>query len=1068
MLYLHHSNQLEVLADHFAQLQQNQPLPPFQQELVVVQNSGMGRWLSLQTARHNGIAANIRYLFPAEMTWELLRQVLPNDAVPEKDPCAPATLRWRLLALFLQSTPQDQHEWEELQSYLATGAEGAWQLAGQLAKVFDQYLFFRPQWIMAWEQTDTVQELWQARLWWRVAGEKQLAHWVRLQERFNHALSVVEEEGGNPLPPRISFFSVPVLSPSYVKLLEKVSQYTDVHIYLLNPSAEYWGDIESEKRKLKQSKDVQALTTVGNPLLASWGRQGRDFLDQLIECNAEFNDLIVALEPSTLLQQVQSDILHLRMPEVGETVMVDQVDRSLVFHVCHSPMREAEVLYDQLLALFAAHPDLTPADVVIMTPDIDNYAPYLAAVLGNAAHPLPFSIADSNPRFAQGLLNFCQQLLELPQTRSEAESLLAFLEFDEVREHLGLDENQVLQCRQWIRAVNIRWGMDASTRAAQGGAQTHEHTWRYGLDRLLLGYVLPGEDLFAQVLPYNEIEGSLAEILGRLQSWLDVLFEVMAWAEQTQSFAEWDQALRRALQALLGDDAPLQTVWQALDALQKTLHQADFDQPLVWGVFKSALAEQLDKRSESEGFLGRGITCCALMPMRTVPFRFVALIGMNDGVFPRRDHRASFDRMAQQMHRGDRLKRDEDRYLFLESVLSARDWLYISYVGLSAQDNNPLPPSVLVSELRDYVQRLAPTALAQLTTVHPLQAFSPKYPRGENGLFTYTTYFSAESWQQERAVNVPFWLGEVLPEPDASLRHVNLERLTRFFQQPARTFLQQRLGLRLYEQAHEIAGREPFAIELYQDGEVRSAIFQQFSRQQPATQALPVLRAKGLLPHGELGDLIFAEQVKVTQAFYQQQSSSVAHTLKPLSFSLVFGEFQLTGLIKQLTVEGRKICELGRLSYWQWLGIWLQHLVLNAVENAPCPRVTKVYGLERKDEKNNKHLQPVMYQLRPIADAHAQLQQLLEWYWQGLCAPLPFFPKSAFEAVQRTKEGSITFNPETANNTWSGETYRSRECDKPEYRLLYRGENPLQTQAQTVERIAQAIFGRCLAAQADD
>ena len=317
-------------------------------------------------------------------------------------------------------------------------------------------------------------------------------------------------------------------------------------------------------------------------------------------------------------------------------------------------------------------------------------------------------------------------------------------------------------------------------------------------------------------------------------------------------------------------------------------------------------------------------------------------------------------------------------------------------------------------------------------------------------------------------MNVPFWLGEVLPEPDASLRHVNLERLTRFFQQPARTFLQQRLGLRLYEQAHEIAGREPFAIELYQDGEVRSAIFQQFSRQQPATQALPVLRAKGLLPHGELGDLIFAEQVKVTQAFYQQQSSSVAHTLKPLSFSLVFGEFQLTGLIKQLTVEGRKICELGRLSYWQWLGIWLQHLVLNAVENAPCPRVTKVYGLERKDEKNNKHLQPVMYQLRPIADAHAQLQQLLEWYWQGLCAPLPFFPKSAFEAVQRTKEGSITFNPETANNTWSGETYRSRECDKPEYRLLYRGENPLQTQAQTVERIAQAIFGRCLAAQADD
>ena len=228
-----------------------------------------------------------------------------------------------------------------------------------------------------------------------------------------------------------------------------------------------------------------------------------------------------------------------------------------------------------------------------------------------------------------------------------------------------------------------------------------------------------------------------------------------------------------------------------------------------------------------------------------------------------------------------------------------------------------------------------------------------------------------------------------------------------------------------------------------------------------------MLRAKGLLPHGELGDLIFAEQVKVTQAFYQQQVGSAAYTLKPLGFSLVFGEFQLTGLIKQLTVDGFKISELGRLSYWQWLGIWLQHLVLNAVENAPCPRVTTIYGLERKDEKNNKHLQPVVYRLQPIADAHAQLQQLLGWYWQGLCEPLPFFPKSAFEAVQRTKDGSIIFNSEAANNTWSGEAYRSRECDKPEYRLLYRSENPLQTQAQTVEQIAQAIFGRLLAVRSN-
>ncbi|MFN3786158.1 MAG: exodeoxyribonuclease V subunit gamma, partial [Thiothrix sp.] len=147
MLHLHHSNQLELLAAQFAALQRAAPLEPMQQEQVVVQNSGMGRWLSLQTAQHNGIAANIRYLFPAELTWELLRTVLGENTVPPQDPCAPHILRWRLLDVLLS----EGDAWQELSPYLRNGAAAAWQLAGQLAKVFDQYLFFRPQWIRAWE-----------------------------------------------------------------------------------------------------------------------------------------------------------------------------------------------------------------------------------------------------------------------------------------------------------------------------------------------------------------------------------------------------------------------------------------------------------------------------------------------------------------------------------------------------------------------------------------------------------------------------------------------------------------------------------------------------------------------------------------------------------------------------------------------------------------------------------------------------------------------------------------------------------------------------------------------------
>ena len=1034
MLQLHHSNHLEQLARHYAALQRVEPVSPLLEDCVVVQNSGMGRWLSLQTARFNGIAANIRYLFPAEMTWELLRSVL--ETVPEKDPCAPATLRWRLFNVF----QQEPDIWPELAHYLRTGDEGIWQLVGQLAKVFDQYLFFRPDWIRDWESSSRsgeaggLAENWQARLWQRVAGEQKLPHWVRLQDRFVHALSIADP---SKLPGRISFFSVPVLSPGYVQLLAEVAKYIDIHVYLMNPSPEYWGDIESEKRKRKQKPEVQESITVGNPLLASWGRQGRDFLDLLIEAEADFDDDSLFVEPPeiSLLHRIQADILHLQMPESLPVSLAN-----ISFHSCHSPMREAEVLYDQLLALFAANPDLTPADVVVMMPDIDTYAPYLDAVFSSAEYPLPFSIADRSPGYAQGVLNLCQQLLELPQGRCDAESVLGLLEFEEVRNHLGLDESQVMQCREWIRAVNIRWGADAQTRPERGGADTIEHTWRYGLDRLLLGYALPGDELFANILPYNEIEGSQAEMLGRLQQLLDAVFDLTKWQGQQHDFAEWDSRFRRVLKSVVGDDAPLQSVWQALDNLKKTLEQAQFTQPIAWPVFQNALSEQLDKRSESEGFLGRGITFCALMPMRTVPFRFVGLMGMSDGIFPRRDTRASFDLMGKSFKRGDRLKRDEDRYLFLESLLSARDWLYISYVGQSSQDNSELPPSVLVSELRDYLERCEEGSSQRLLVKHPLQSFSRKYLRGQDGLFTYNSRFVCAKQQVRQLANA-FWQHELLPEPDAAYRQVTLSGLISFFQQPARFFLRERFGLSLGEYNQALPIREPFVLEGFSTEDIRNAIFQELEKGREVGDALPLLRAQGLLPHGKPGDLLFYREVDVTRTFFD--GIQPLPTLRREPFTLSLGDFYLSGVVNQLDEEGRKVYSLGNLSYWSWLDIWLHHLALNALEGRAYGCQTFIYS----PEKN--HI------LKPVEDAGGQLAQLLAWYWQGLREPLPFFPKTGFNMMEQ-KEPEIS----KVMSTWEGSGSFAGESEKPEYRLLYRDENPLETQAADFLQIAQDVYGQ--------
>src|SRR5207249_3253158 len=127
------------------------------------------------------------------------------------------------------------------------------------------------------------------------------------------------------------------------------------------------------------------------------------------------------------------------------------------------------------------------------------------------------------------------------------------------------------------------------------------------------------------------------------------------------------------------------------------------DKAVALDVVAAQLEDSLEESSSGAGFLSGQLTFCALKPMRSVPLKVVCLLGLNDTAYPRHDRPPGFDLVAQHPQRGDRNIRDSDRALFLEALLSAREVFYLSYIGQSLRDNNPLPPSVLVSELLDYV-----------------------------------------------------------------------------------------------------------------------------------------------------------------------------------------------------------------------------------------------------------------------------------------------------------------------------------------------------------------------------
>ena len=1094
MLYIHTSNHLEQLKNQFSDLLKTPLNDVLKTETVIVQNAGMARWLSIEMAKTSGISANTEYLFPAEYMWRLLRLVSPD--IPEYSQCAPDTLRFHIFTELLSHA----EDYPELHHYILKRNEpnlpnvtsdqldelSTWELACQTARLLDQYLFYRGEWIDKWEQQDTSLitdkiEQWQSRLWNRCVKENGLLHWLLLQKQFAENIEAIDS---SVLEERVSFFSMSALSPGYIDLLAGVAQKTDIHIFIINPCADvYWGDIQSPKSFSKLETTELEYNEIGNPLLASLGKQGRDFIDKLISIqdqglSEEHNDTshYNTIAEHSLLKQIQNDIYTLEQPTaIGN---FDQNDSSIQIHSCHTAMREVEVLHDQILAHLDADADLTPSDIVVMMPDIEKYAPYIESIFSSSLseqnkQTLPFSIADRDAQNIFKTVQALNKLWALPDTRFDVEAVLELLEYDDIRQHFGLDQEQSDYCRELALATNIRWGISAKARQQDNLPNTEEHTWKYALDRMLLGYTLAANDdtetLFdskrrLKLLPYNEIEGSNALVLAKFKKFTDTVFAINEWQNKTLSLEAWQQKAITLIKQLCPENIDQQRIFKSLADIQIKADLADFERPLAFTVYQKILQQSLSEMSASEKFLGYGITFCALVPMRSVPFKLVVLMGMNDGEFPRQDTRPSFDLMTKQSHRGDRSRRDEDRYLFLESILAARQKLMISFIGQSIKDNTELAPSILVNELLDTIKINTGLDAEHWITQHPLQSFSSRYFQADSTqkqpLFSYAAHYINANNTPDKPFNndTPFITQPLSPLSD-DFKKVSLNDLITFYKNPSRAFLKTRFQIDSYDNDNELNTREPFALEAFKERDIRQLILKDFDRLadeniNPEDEIKLNARAKGLLPYGQIGDTLYAKEKHTAEAFAQQLPDINSRPNSVIAFNI--NGFELLANIDQLSDNGRYIAQVGRPFAGDYIDLWLHHLCLNAhitqTAISPLQPFSQFYSPD------------VSFQLSAIPDAEQQLAKLLEYYWKGLHFPLAFFPKSAFAMYRKTGKPNLS----ELNTKWNGNDRYAGEKESFEHALLHR--NIVLNQEQQGDEfleISDLVFGKLFAAMTD-
>lgn len=1016
MLYLYQSNQLTYLAECLLRVYEinRSPNTPLVTENIIIQSQGMRRFLNHFLSEKLGIAANIQYSLPASFSWQLMQKVLPET--PQINPYDPNILCWRLLDLFSSDdfhAPQFDCVREKLQHYLHHNNTAPYHLSKQIADIFDQYLVYRPDWIYTWQKNQYIgslgeEEIWQATLWrWLYIHTPSEMHRV---EQWN---ALLQEMDASHLPTHLFIFGISTLAPLYLQLIEKISEKIDVYLFVFNPSQEYWGDLLRLKQDTLNDYESDEKATHlanGHPLLSSMGKQGRDFLNYLCEIPSQDLAIYDSEQKTThsILHQLQDDIQNLKLPE-AQNFASD--DLSIQINAAHSPLRELQILKDQILQDLAAHPDWQPNDIAILTPNIDAYLPFIPAIFGQdqeGSQHIPYSISDIKIHTQQPLLQVLSSWLAFVQSRCEVEALFDLFDLPLIQKHFQITNTQLDLLKHVVKQQRVCWGLDTAMRQQYGG-ESNAYTWQRHRQQTTLGWMLPEtntQQTWQNILPwYTDIQHT--NTLVQFESILNILFNHYRIWQSAHSVLDWTHQIRLLLHDLVDEqylaDAYGQQLEKQLSNWVEYANQAGFTQKIIPNIALEHIQSLITTKSDA-GFLRSGITFCTMVPMRSLPFKCICLLGLNDGEYPRTTQLNVFDLIHHYPRQGDRNRRDDDRYLFLESIMSAQEKLYLSYIGRDIRKNESLAPSVLLNELVNILAIMRGISFDEFSKryikQHPLQPFSKRYFQGE---FISARQDYADIHNTPKPTSQQFYKPSdaIFPTDITSeSTPILLDDFLYFWKNPIRRWLQQTLQWKDYRIYTTVDGQEPFSDSKH--SRIIAEHYLDALQQQTSSEYVThFLQQSNALPDGQWGQLIGS---KITQSIQDNLDMNIIQSqpIKTHNTHWDIPDYNLviSGSLDSLFKPGQILKYYRKLYDTDTIEIYLKHLLLCCIDDIAIPYETYAINLTEI-----RHYPPIKQDT-----AKQNLAKWVYYYQLGQTTPLPFLTEISLSIAKKKLNKKMVIN----------------------------------------------------------
>jgi exodeoxyribonuclease V gamma subunit len=1108
-IHLHRSNRSEHLIEMLCTvLRAELPSDPFQQFPVVVGSRGMERWLRHEIATRMDIAANLAFPFPRQVLgsaaqwllngaqdrdasfWELGRVAMEGALPWDRQ-----ALAFRLVGL-LRGHAEDA-DFATTARYLAEGA-GAGSgsgdppvtarellFAAEVGDVLDRLMHDRPDDVLAWsaEPSEVPEEhRWLAALLADIEAGTDASSPAVVYRALRRTAPI---QTGRSM----CIFGLSTMGPGERARLEAIARSIDVHLFILVPTDRWFGhqrtrvEANAARRDTVTEDDrklLEAELASDNPVLISLGAPSRDNQAWLEEVGYQA-DHLNAEDPAALAEGVAAPRLLHRLQ--GWILAADGLDAvaepwppeagvpSVSAHSGYGALRQCEVLRDELLGMFAADPTLEPRDVVVMTPDIETYAPLVAAVFsrtGVAAleadaeadagrarthhgqHRLPripVSIADLGLRRTNPVAEVLLAVLEIPGERFTATWLADFLALSPVRLRWALDDDDLADLRDMLRDSGIRWGIDAADRAVVGQPELDQNTARFGLERLALGVLIPDEtdlgvigDLsgaLGPAVPLDIISRDRVRRVGQLTAIIrTITAHRIAMAEPKAApatLATWRTRLVSALDDLAAVGA--ESAW-----LRSEVDSALDDMVRVGAalgdvcVERSAVMRWLQGGFELPQHGDRAITgavqVCALEPMRSVPFRVVALLGMDDKAFPRGGQARTWDPMEQR-RAGERDRRAVDRHLMLEAILSARDRLLLLWSGHDVNQGKEQPAAVPVEELLETLGRLTGSTRAELVREHALQPWSANNFGQPSGGFDAGMAVSARHLREiaggsreATSLGLAMSGAAALPPEEFMPTSLGLDDLADALCSPHRLLLRDRLGLSVSTEEAALEDREPLELDTLESWVLRERVVGHLTSGdhggiEATTDAklLDALEARvageGALPLRAGGRVVLAQEVAKSRDLLLTLDAVDGAPADGLDLRIALqGGFQLLGRVGRVRTRDRLSADGasdGTELLLQWhsvskessskmkMAAWLHLLTAVALGHPVVGARLVGWGDTSTAKKAAGDF--LMFEGGPD-EARAQLEEFVALWRRARTCPVPLFVVTSYKAAE--------------------------------------------------------------------